>query len=494
MSESDELQPLYGPSATPDPKAPERRAVGRYQLQEAAEALAAGAGGAAERWLGKLIRAAGAGALPVYLPGSHDRYRPETVRQFWEEAYGSDLNLWLDTNEERIEWRFPPDYSPEFIRLRHEQADAAMLRWKLEHAAQSFSAAVNFHHAAEDMTCTTYETRADFLAAHGPDWDQPATPGWWAYLLAVETADRQGWPEGQLKGIGMTWRAMENNLRTLKAGLATLPLLQWPNYEPLPSGAPLPDNWQDGLFLRRDALREWAKVNAPHWLSSASLCEPQRARTISGDELAGFEEAQAMEWNGGPMDWERWTVKSATLTAAQAARLMAGLDPDKFESLAFTKSDKAGPAKAHARRLEQLAAAEEPPKARDTPADWLAWAEAKRERVHGPYRLAIEQAAKAAAPAEQPAAVVRHTLQNRRTHFLAASIRAAQETAVRSSDAAARWNTAAVWTALRAMALNEQDPFTGADGSGLQYTDGDNEPQTFRRDALAAYLKRRRNA
>ena len=156
----------------------------------------------------------------------------------------------------------------------------------------------------------------------------------------------------------------------------------------------------------------WSDLNA--WLRAHKVQgdfefpAPQEVREAlpdTDDEVLAFELAREDEINGGPIDWERWTVKSATLTAAQAARLMAGLDPDKFESLALTRSDKAGPAKAHARRLEQLAAADEPPKARDTPARWLAWADAKREKVHGPYRLAIEQAAKAAAPAEQAATV-----------------------------------------------------------------------------------------
>ena len=409
MIEPDEPQPLYRPSATPDPTAAERRSAGRYQLQEAAEALAAGAGGAAERWLGKLMRAVEVDALPVYLPGGQDRYRHKTVRQFWEEAYGSDLNTWLNANEDRTEWRFPPAYSPEFIKLRHDQAEAAILKWKHEHAARRFSEAVNFPHAPEDMTLKVYDTRADFLAAHGPDWDQPATPGWWAYLLAQETAERQGWPANDLKGIGMTWRAMENNLRTLSAGAATLPLLQWPNMEPLPAGATLPDNWQEGLFMRKAALREWAKVHAPHWLSRAVLHEPQGDATIGGDELADIENAQEEKWNGGPIDWERWTAKSTTLTAAQAVRLMAGLDPERFEDLTrsgFEWEKAAGPARARARRLEQLAAADEPPKQRDKPAGWLAWADAKREKVHGPYRLAIEQTTKANAQAKVVAAAI----------------------------------------------------------------------------------------
>ena len=169
-----------------------KKVAGRYTLQEAVEALAANAGGQPKRWLRKLKGAVEAGELTVYQPGETDTYCPKTVREFWEEAYGSDLNTWLDAHEHRTDWRFPPAYSPEFIKLRHDQAEAAMVQWKQELAARWFSKAVNFPHAPEDVTRIEYDTRADFLAAHGPDWNQPATPGWWAYLLAQETAERQG--------------------------------------------------------------------------------------------------------------------------------------------------------------------------------------------------------------------------------------------------------------------------------------------------------------
>lgn len=102
-----------------------KTAAGRYTLQEAAELLAANAGGQAKRWLRKLKGAVEAGEVTVYQPGETDTYRPKTVREFWEEAYGSDLNTWLDANERRTDWRFPPAYSPEFIKLRHDQAEAA---------------------------------------------------------------------------------------------------------------------------------------------------------------------------------------------------------------------------------------------------------------------------------------------------------------------------------------------------------------------------------
>ena len=158
-----------------------------------------------------------------------------------------------------------------------------------------------------------------------------------------------------------------------------------------------------GFVLVESSGSEAAAPNAPLAVPTAVDAQPPGADALS--DLFALALALEEEWNGSPIEWDRWTVKSVTLTAAQAVRLMAGLDPERFEQLAFTKSGKAGPAKAHARRLEQLAEAEQPPKLRDTPAGWLAWADAKRERVHSPYRVAIEQAAKAAAPAEQAATV-----------------------------------------------------------------------------------------
>lgn len=83
-----------------------RRAAGRYQLREAAQEISQQTGERLEDLLEKLKKAASFGALAVYRPGENQRYTPQTVRDFYEEAHASDLDAWLRENEPRIQWRF----------------------------------------------------------------------------------------------------------------------------------------------------------------------------------------------------------------------------------------------------------------------------------------------------------------------------------------------------------------------------------------------------
>lgn len=104
-----------------------KRAQGRYTLEEAAECIAAATGADARRMRDKLCRAAYSGDLPVHEPGRPDRYTypanprmtqlmadpywipgfGEGVREFYEEAFWNDLNRWLAKSEGQISWRFP---------------------------------------------------------------------------------------------------------------------------------------------------------------------------------------------------------------------------------------------------------------------------------------------------------------------------------------------------------------------------------------------------
>lgn len=92
----------------------EKRARGRYQLEEAAEAIAA-TGERHKPMLKKLCDAAFSGDLPTYWPGQNARYEYKNrqhVRPHYEECYWSDLNAWLEKEEPRIKFRFPaPDES-----------------------------------------------------------------------------------------------------------------------------------------------------------------------------------------------------------------------------------------------------------------------------------------------------------------------------------------------------------------------------------------------
>lgn len=124
------------------------------------------------------------------------------------------------------------------------------------------------------------------------------------------------------------------------------------------------------------------------------------------NEYSEAQREREEEWNGTAIEWEYWVRKMRRLTVVQAVRLMAGLDPETFSSLALSKNDKAGSAKLQARRLEQLAKSHE--KSEDTPAGWCAWTLSLSEPVHGPFREAVEQSTKSACAdnvkSERPAA------------------------------------------------------------------------------------------
>ena len=127
-------------------------------------------------------------------------------------------------------------------------------------------------------------------------------------------------------------------------------------------------------------------------------------------------------------------------------------------------------------------------------AELRAWAREHAPDLLGSALLAEPKSAPAA-EAETIAGpgIMRHSTKPSKPHFLAAQIRSAQAQAENASDAAARWERGAVWTALRAMALEGSEPFTGmVDTKGLEYTDAANCKQVFTPAALAAYLKRQR--
>ena len=96
---------------------------GRYTLEEAAKEMVVNVSADEKGILGNLIDAAIAGELPVYQPGKKQRYRPQVVLGFYEEAYWDDLNQWLAANEKRICWRFS---EPDKVKtLNHESNEAA---------------------------------------------------------------------------------------------------------------------------------------------------------------------------------------------------------------------------------------------------------------------------------------------------------------------------------------------------------------------------------
>lgn len=94
--------------------ADERRALGRYTLSEAAKAIAE-TGERFDALQKKLCDAAERGELPTHAPGERARYEytnGKRARPFYEQAYASDLNAWLEKYEPRIKFRFSAPAEP----------------------------------------------------------------------------------------------------------------------------------------------------------------------------------------------------------------------------------------------------------------------------------------------------------------------------------------------------------------------------------------------
>lgn len=105
----------------------------------------------------------------------------------------------------------------------------------------------------------------------------------------------------------------------------------------------------------------------------------------TSDIVASFAE-QVL--NGRLIDWRYWVHNMPSLSAAEAARLMAGLDPDLFEDLTARPAPKNDPSRAcaEARRMERLAMAEG--HARLAPENWYRWALEHDFSVHRGFFLA----------------------------------------------------------------------------------------------------------
>lgn len=102
--------------------------------------------------------------------------------------------------------------------------------------------------------------------------------------------------------------------------------------------------------------------------------------------VASFAESVS---NGSSIQWRYWVHQMPTLTAAQAARLMCGLDPDIFENL-DARPNRNDPTDLciKAKKIQRLA--ETQGKDRATPNEWLEWATAHVVKVHDGFRLEIE--------------------------------------------------------------------------------------------------------
>jgi hypothetical protein len=105
------------------------------------------------------------------------------------------------------------------------------------------------------------------------------------------------------------------------------------------------------------------------------------------EESAAFHE---VTFNGSVISWRYWVRQMPTLTAEQAARLMAGLDPDVFANL-DNRPNKNDPNEycKKARSIERLAVTQGRKMA--TAREWLTWAEKHKFKLHGSFRLEVSK-------------------------------------------------------------------------------------------------------
>jgi hypothetical protein len=187
---------------------------------------------------------------------------------------------------------------------------------------------------------------------------------------AVADATHGGSREERSRAAATHW---EEELKRL-AGLGDLHGYSWDSLER-----------QDWAYLtfERDLF----------FIDDLSSCDELRqfAFVVSDDPDLGLEADLAeLVYNDHPIAWRYWIEQLPKLFAQDAARLMSGLDPEVFVTLAETpnRNDARGVI-AQAKRMERLADAEG--KRTDTAEGWLAWAVEREFKVHVGYTLAVER-------------------------------------------------------------------------------------------------------
>ena len=117
----------------------------------------------------------------------------------------------------------------------------------------------------------------------------------------------------------------------------------------------------------------WCDRHILEYLHQVEMCEWLRADAgLADDEFSGaFAES---DLNGRPIDWFHWVHQVPRLTAAQAARLMSGLDPDLHGDLESLQNE-SDPCKAleNARKWERIAVGQGMENA--PPEAWIEWAD-----------------------------------------------------------------------------------------------------------------------
>jgi len=94
-------------------------------------------------------------------------------------------------------------------------------------------------------------------------------------------------------------------------------------------------------------------------------------------------------YNDAPINWRYWVRQMPTLTAAEAARLMSGLDPNIFSKLENGPNQNApNQVLKNAKNMQRLAKKKGMQSA--TPGEWMKWAEIYEFKVHDLFRIEAE--------------------------------------------------------------------------------------------------------
>jgi hypothetical protein len=93
--------------------------------------------------------------------------------------------------------------------------------------------------------------------------------------------------------------------------------------------------------------------------------------------------------NGSVIDWRYWVHQLPRLTIAESARLICGLDPDKFKDLENKRNNKDQSLLFRkVEKIQRLAKLEG--KEIATSSEWLAWAKERQFAIHDGFKLAVE--------------------------------------------------------------------------------------------------------
>ncbi len=207
-------------------------------------------------------------------------YEATVDRLLLNAVFDGDLTLYrldnmikIDAEGERLRYRQHPE---QFLQAEWMQAEKAKNeamggfenRVMLTEAARKATEARGYEVKPESFQVNRYESERERLDAYARKPNLGGPPEFWAYFLAVEATERNG------ADYDFRCQMEIQIMRTFEAHPETLPLRQHPSGLPWPKGNQLPPKWREGLFLRKEELREWAKEHCPDMLGSALLAAP----------------------------------------------------------------------------------------------------------------------------------------------------------------------------------------------------------------------------